>query len=259
MALHVERLGAPPPGGELPRLALLHGFTQNAACWGPFGRALGRHFEVVAADLPGHGRSGHDEADLWEAGRLVADAVGPAIHVGYSMGGRVALHAALGRPRAVTGLVLIGATAGIDDEAERARRRDADEALARRLSADGLPAFLDRWLANPLFAGLDPEQACRAERLTNRAEGLAASLVACGTGTQEPLWDRLGALDIPVLVVVGERDHKFRALGERLVAALPPAAGARLVTIPGTHAVHLEQPGPTAAAIIEAFHPAPGR
>jgi pimeloyl-ACP methyl ester carboxylesterase len=68
-----------------------------------------------------------------------------------------------------------------------------------------------------------------------------------GTGTMVPVWDRLGELTMPATVVVGERDAKFRALGEKLVERLPDA---RLVVIPRAgHAVHLEQPEAVAAAI----------
>ncbi len=251
--LYAERRGQNEAvGRETDRLVLAHGFTQNGRCWGTFGELLTRSNEVTFVDAPGHGRSNHDDADLWESASLLTEAGGPAIYLGYSMGGRTALHAALVTPKAVRGLVLIGATAGLDREDDRADRRAADAVLADRLLADGLPAFLDRWLASPLFAGLGEEQAAKRERLTNRPEGLAESLRRCGTGTQEPLWDRLGELTMPVLVVVGSHDHKFSAIGERLIGGLT-TTDARLISIPGTHAVHLEQPERTADAILSAI------
>lgn len=247
MALHVQRRGAAGTAG--PPLVLVHGFTQNGDCWGRFGDLLAERAELVLVDAPGHGRSRHDDADLWTAADLVTEAAGSGIYLGYSMGGRIALHAALRRPDLVRGLVLIGATAGLDDETERAKRRAADEDLADRLLAEGLPAFLDRWLRGPLFAGLSAEGAARAERLANRTEGLAASLRHCGTGTQEPLWDRLDRLTMPVLIVVGDRDEKFSAIGRRLVATMV-GTEARLLSLPGTHAVHLEQPAAVAEAVL---------
>ncbi len=252
--LNARPLGSPGVGAGVGaetggrRLVLAHGFTQNAGCWGEFGRRLASTAEVVAVDLPGHGRSHHDEADLIESARLLTETGGTGVYLGYSMGGRVALHAALDHPDRVTGLVLIGATAGIDDAAERASRRVADDGLAQRLLAEGLPAFLDRWLAGPLFAGLSAEQAALPQRLTNRADGLAASLRRCGTGTQEPLWERLAELRVPVLVVVGGADRKFSDLGARLVTSMT-GTSAEVLSIPGTHAVHLEQPERTATAV----------
>ena len=171
---------------------------------------------------------------------------GEAIYVGYSMGGRVALHAALQHPAAVKGVVLIGATAGIDDGDARRDRRLADDTLADELIELGLDTFLDRWLAGPLFASLTDAAACREARRSNRVDGLAASLRRCGTGTQEPLWGRLSAVTAPVLVLAGDDDTKFSALGARLVGTL---ANARFQTIPGSHAVHLENPTPAAGAV----------
>jgi pimeloyl-ACP methyl ester carboxylesterase len=154
------------------------------------------------------------------------------------MGARTCLHLALLRPDVVTALVLLGGTAGIDDPDERAARRTADDALADRLERIGTEAFLDEWLAQPLFAGLPPEG--RGARSADAA-GLAWSLRLAGTGTQEPLWSRLAELTMPVLVVAGERDARFRALGDRLVAGI--GAGATMAVVPDAgHAAHLERP-----------------
>ena len=183
------------------------------------------------------------------------DAIGlvraPFTLAGYSQGGRLALHVALAHPELVTRLVLVSATAGIEDEAERARRRDADAALAAWMEVDGrlMSEVADRWGAQPLFAGQPPEvaAAARADRLVNEPAHLAAALRGIGTGTMAPLWDRLGELAMPVLVLAGERDGKYVALGERLAAALP--AG-RLEIVPAAgHALPLEAPAAVAAAI----------
>ena len=244
MTLHASVVGLGP------RMVLLHGFTQNADCWGPFGRHLSPGRQLVLVDAPGHGRSGHDEAGLPAAAALVGELGGHADYLGYSMGGRIALHLALARPELVRRLVLIGATAGIDGDDERRRRRQADEALAQSLQSQPLEAFLERWLAGPLFAGLPPSGSCLPQRLSNRPDGLAASLRRCGTGNQEPLWDRLGALTMPVLVVAGQRDERFRALGERLVSCI--GDNAHLAEVPGAgHAAHLERPLDTARVVLD--------
>ena len=90
--------------------------------------------------------------------------------------------------------MLLGATGGIDDEGERTARRAADDALAASIEADGVAAFVDRWLAQPLFAGVPDDPADRADRRANTAAGLASSLRLAGTGTQVPVWDRLPEL-----------------------------------------------------------------
>jgi len=214
----------------MARLVLVHGFTQVGASWQPILPALAGH-EVITIDAPGHGRNANVRADLAETGELLAEH-GPAIYIGYSMGGRMCLHV----PRsAMTGLVLVSATAGIDDPDERAVRRRSDEVLADRIEAIGTEAFLEEWLALPLFAGLR----ARGPRSSDAA-GLATSLRLAGTGTQEPMWDRLPALDVPVLLVAGGDDEKFVAIAERMHDALPHS---ELHVIDGAgHTVHLEQP-----------------
>ena len=224
----------------MSRVVLVHGFTQTGASWSGIADALRADGHEVLTPELGAG------PDLWAVADELGDACGEATYVGYSMGGRVALHLALARPELVRGLVLLGATGGIDDDAERAARRGADEALARSIEADGADAFLDRWLAQPMFAAVPPE---RSDARCRDAAALAASLRSLGTGTQAPLWDRLAGVEVPVLVLAGERDDKFRALGERLVASLPHA---ELATVAGAgHAAHLEHP----EAFLEVLRP----
>lgn len=256
---HQAPLGA--RSAETGTAVLLHGFTQNVDCWGGFASSLtaglaGR-FDPLAIDAPGHGRSGHDNADPWTAAELImattARAQGqtdpaPVVVVGYSMGGRLGLHIALAHQELVTALVLIGATAGIADDRQRQRRRVADDALARRFETEPLDEMVRWWLDRPLFARLPSEAAALDQRLLNRPEGLAASLRHCGTGAQDSLWERLGELTMPVLVVHGSYDAKFQAIGARLVDAI--GSRSELVSIEGGHAVHLEQPKATSELVV---------
>ncbi|HXN61878.1 MAG TPA: alpha/beta fold hydrolase [Acidimicrobiales bacterium] len=242
MPLHVEMRGDGPP------LVLLHGFTQTGRLWGSFGEGLTRSHTVVALDLPGHAGSDAVRADLPTTAAMVADAVRHAVGdarcdvLGYSLGARVALHVLTGTDLAPTvgHLVCVGVTAGIEDPAERERRRAADEAAADALETSGdVDRFLNSWLAGPLFERLG-DAADRAERRRNSAPGLASSLRLCGTGTQEPLWGRLGQLRCPVLALAGTDDSRFSAHALR-VARLAPRGVASLVP-GGGHAAHLAQP-----------------
>ena len=124
MFLHAERRGTGPT------LVLVHGFTQTGRCWGPEVDALAADHEVVLVDAPGHGRSAEIMAGLRTGGRLIADQGGEATYLGYSMGARFCLHVALTNPELVRGLVLLGATAGIEDPDEREQRRQQDLATA---------------------------------------------------------------------------------------------------------------------------------
>src|SRR6266540_1326952 len=157
------------------------------------------------------------------------------------LAGRLRLRLALDRPELVRALVLSGASPGLDDPVERAARQASDGALAAELERVGLERFLDRWLAQPLFATLPPERAGRAGRLANTTQGLAASLRLHGTGAQEPLWDRLATLRPPTLLITGARDQKFAGIAERMAKAIGPSATLALVPDAG-HAAHLERP-----------------
>ena len=234
-------------GNELapagPALALVHGFTQTGRSWGRLAERLAVTRPVVLVDAPGHGGSGDHRLNLWSAARELVRTVGEADLLGYSMGARICLHAALTSPAQVRRLVLVGATAGIVDPVARAQRKADDQALAASIERGGnraLPQFFEQWLAGPLFQDLSPEAAGLEARRENTAAGLAASLRLCGTGTQDPLDDRLNQLRMPVLVVAGERDARFRAEAERLAAGIPKAT---LAVLTGAgHACHLEQP-----------------
>jgi 2-succinyl-6-hydroxy-2,4-cyclohexadiene-1-carboxylate synthase len=216
-------------------VTLVHGFTQTGASWGEIAARLeAAGFSVTTPDVPA-------ARDLWEAAGALASGDRRGHWIGYSMGGRIALHVALASPGRVERLVVVGATGGIDDPVDRATRRASDEGLAAMAERVGVAAFLDHWLAQPLFATLPPEGQGRAARLANSPELLANHLRRLGTGSQEPLWPRLAELAMPVLVVVGERDAKFTALGNRLVAAIGDNAALAVVPDAG-HACHLERP-----------------
>lgn len=220
---------------------LAHGFTQNRRCWGAFGDALATWAQVVRVDLPGHGGSGRIEASVEAGAELLGDVGERAHYVGYSMGGRHVLRLALDRPDLVLSAVLIGTHPGIEDPSARARRRTWDLDMAKRLEQVGLAPFLDEWLSMPLFQGLDSESAHLEARLGNTTAGLAGSLRLAGTGSQQPLWSRLDALEPPTLFMAGERDAKYRDIGSRASRTAPGVVRSVVVSGAG-HAPHLERP-----------------
>ena len=233
------------------RVVLLHGFTQGGAIWVPIMEAITTRAPIDAPDLPGHGSEAHVATDLAATADALARRYGKGAYVGYSMGGRIALHVALTHPDLVSHLVLCSTTAGIDDPAERAARLAADSHLASHIRDVGVDTFLTEWLAQPMFSSLAVTTHDAEVRAANTAEGLAASLESAGTGTQEPLWDRLHILAMPVLVVTGENDQKFTALGRRLVDCI--GENARHVEVPGAgHAVPFERSADF-AALLSAF------
>jgi 2-succinyl-6-hydroxy-2,4-cyclohexadiene-1-carboxylate synthase len=217
---------------------LLHGFTQTLRSWDMIAADLRRDFRVLTVDAPGHGLADQVRVDLPTAALLYAATLGRGRYIGYSMGARLALHIALEQPFVVERLVLLGGSPGLASDQERASRRAADDALADTIERDGVPTFLDRWLAQPMFANVPDD---RADRLRNTAAGLATSLRLAGTGAQDNLWDRLGELTMPVLVMAGEHDVKFTEIAHHMVERI--GTNASFVSVPNAgHAAHLEQP-----------------
>jgi 2-succinyl-6-hydroxy-2,4-cyclohexadiene-1-carboxylate synthase len=240
--------------GEGPPLLLLHGFTGSTRSMESLAAGLRDRHRVIRLDLIGHGRSEAPRELAPYAMERCVDQVAAALDVlgvervhvlGYSMGGRVALALAALRAEKLHSAILIGARAGIEEPSEREKRRRADEALAARIEEEGVEAFVDRWMALPLFAsqrrlGTPVLAAARAQRLANRAHGLARSLRGMGAGAQPCLHDRLEDVRIPVLLAVGAEDLKFGVIARNLSARL---ANSELALIPEAgHAAHIENP-----------------
>jgi 2-succinyl-6-hydroxy-2,4-cyclohexadiene-1-carboxylate synthase len=208
----------------------VHGFTQTPQSWNP-----------VLADLDGDARTPEvvARADFVTSARDLDD--GPATYVGYSQGGRLCLQLALDRPEVVHRLALVSASPGIADPTERAARRDADERLAQEIERDGVDAFLERWLAQPLFATLPRDRAGLDERRAhNTVDSLTYQLRVLGQGVQPLNWERLGELRMPVLLIVGELDTKYVDIAGRMAELITDV---RVEVIPDAgHACHLEQP-----------------
>jgi 2-succinyl-6-hydroxy-2,4-cyclohexadiene-1-carboxylate synthase len=233
------------------RLVFLHGFTQTHHHWHECAHLVAGSFDpvptVCLVDLPGHGLSDDDRSSIEQAAPALVELAGPGTYIGYSMGARYALAAACNRPPQIHRLVLVGGTAGLADPGERAARIADDEARADRIVEIGVDAFVEEWLSQPMFDALRTTESDRVHRRRNSADGLASSLRLAGTGAQQPLWERLAAVTVRVLVLAGERDTKFTEIGNRLTAAIPEATFA---AIPGAgHAAHSEQPEATAELI----------
>jgi 2-succinyl-6-hydroxy-2,4-cyclohexadiene-1-carboxylate synthase len=233
-------------------LVLLHGFGGTHRAWDGVVELLDRErYRPLPLDLPGHGaEAGAPRPISFAACVEHVLAAGPERFAlcGYSLGGRVALHVALAAPERVARLVLIGVNPGIEDEGERATRRRSDRALADDLERRPYEEFIERWRTQPLFAADPPAVGAlaREDQRRNRPDALAAVMRGLGTGTMQPLWDRLPELAMPVTVLAGERDGKFVALGRRMVELLP--AG-ELLLAPGGHGLPLENPAAIAQAL----------
>ena len=241
--------------GEGAPVMLVHGFGGSSKAWGEAALAgIARSHRTLAVDLHGHGASGDPvgpdrlglEAVLDDLERVLdAAGVDSCPWVGYSMGGRLTLAAALLRPERLERMVLESASPGLVGDHERRVRRDLDEKLARRIVEEGMDSWVEAWEGSPLFASRDSlapavREAFLALRRANRPGSLAAWLRALGVGTQPSFWGRLREVRAPALLVTGAEDSKYSELARRMVLQIP---GARHAVVPGSgHTVHLEAP-----------------
>jgi 2-succinyl-6-hydroxy-2,4-cyclohexadiene-1-carboxylate synthase len=253
-ALEGYRLNVEVTGTGLEAVLALHGFTGNLSQWQPFAAAAGKEYRVVTVDLPGHGSSDAPDNpvlyDMDHTVRALAEVLDrlelPRAHwLGYSLGGRIAIGAAVTLPERTLSLATAGASPGLATEAERAARRESDEALARRIETKGITDFVDHWESLPLWKSqtrLAPEtrRNLRARRLAANPTGLANSLRGIGVGSQPDFRHELALLGVPALFVAGAEDEKYTAIAREMGDL---AAGSRVEIVPESgHAVYLEQP-----------------
>ncbi len=175
----------------------------------------------------------------------------PLVLLGYSMGGRLALSLATRHAESVDGLILESTMAGITDPEQRNERRASDLRKAELIRQD-FAKFLDEWDRNPLFkpnrsSKSQPESLIRRIQRNQDPEIMAKWLEDFGTGVMPPVWDRLGLIRMPVLLITGASDAKFCDISDRMKTQL---ADARHVVIQGAaHRVHLDHPAEYAVAL----------
>ncbi len=235
-----------------PTVLMLHGFQGCKEDWAILAAQLQPDFRTLMVDLPGHGGTRVNS----EEGHRIDTCVSGLIDlmneldiercqlVGYSMGGRIAFHMIANYALRIDRAVIESASPGLRSEAERAERRQHDDALARDLEQHGLESFLKRWYDQPMFAVLKSDRlrydAMLERRRHNDPHQLALSLRFMGTGRQQPVWDELASSTIPMLFLAGHQDAKFRAIADEL-AATCPSVRTRIVEGAG-HTIHFERP-----------------
>ena len=236
-----------------PTLLFLHGFMGSSADWTEdFVPFFSDEHYCISLDLPGHGRTKAEHRDDYSMNRCAAGitglldslAVSQANVIGYSMGGRLALYMAVNFPGRVGKVVIESASPGLASDAERRARIEQDRKLADRIQHMPIDQYLDEWYAQPLFATMDKASDRYQKMLTRRVQNdprkLRLSLEMMGTGAQPSLWDKLEKIRSPLLLVVGERDEKFRQIADEM-ARHCPSAKTEVVENAG-HSVHFENP-----------------
>jgi 2-succinyl-6-hydroxy-2,4-cyclohexadiene-1-carboxylate synthase len=219
------------------------GFMQRGDAWRPVAELLPERYPSTLLD--------HREHDYSGRLREIAGAGEGAVLVGYSLGGRLALRAAIRDPGHYAGVVTVGASPGMEDATARADRAQADERLAAWMEAAPIADIVRVWERQPLFAdqsdALVEEQ--RPGRLSHDPAALALLLRTAGQGVLEPVWHELLALELPLLAIAGARDDAYVAAAQRM-ADLAPRGRAAIVEHAG-HAAHLQRPDEVARLLAE--------
>ncbi len=244
-------------------ILLLHGFTGNARDLSFLAEYIPADFIIVSPDLPGHGKS--KPIELTE--NYTIDAIIEKLNLlikilefektailGYSMGGRIAYSFAAKYPQSVSALIIESSTPGIADKKEREERRKYDYALAEKIQHEGLCKFVEFWLSQPLFSSLKEidkrlYEKIRLEKLSNNPLGLVNSLRYTGTGSMQPVWDKLQSFQFPVLLINGSLDKKYAEINKLASAEI---RNSKVIEIPNAgHNTHLENPGMFVNSIID--------
>jgi 2-succinyl-6-hydroxy-2,4-cyclohexadiene-1-carboxylate synthase len=202
------------------------GLAKNLAASGIGSRAvdLWRFLECCPLPLPEFGRALNADA-----GGQVFRGSGRGL-LGYSMGGRMALHALLEKDHPWQVAVIVSAHPGLEDDEDRIARRRADAEWASQALTGNWREFMEAWNAQPLLGNSLSREPHAVSALMQRRWEVARSFVDWSLGAQESLWQRLGEISIPVLWVAGENDLKFRALAGRACGLMPHGA---LAVAPG--------------------------
>lgn len=258
----MEPLKFQTPGpAEGPVLVCLHGFLGTGSDWHPFAQELQRlrpEIQILLPDLPGHGESVSIPPDNFTerlAGSLDAAGIPCAAIAGYSLGGRLALAAAIAHPHRFPFFIGISTTAGIESPAEKSARRAADAKLAQRLREESFEDFLRDWWALPIFDSPKkiPASEFLAGRRSQNPSALAAALEAWSPGHLPALWHELPDFPGAGLLLAGEADPKYSLAAQRMSEAF---RSAQTQILPGCgHRLLDEAPQDLARSVAE-FLPA---
>jgi 2-succinyl-6-hydroxy-2,4-cyclohexadiene-1-carboxylate synthase len=218
------------------------GFMQRGDAWRPVAELLPERYPSTMLDHSEHSFEGR----LREIEQSGADVL-----VGYSLGGRLALRAALRSPQSYGAVVLVGSTAGIDEGPLRVARAEADEKLASWMEAMPIEDIVGLWERQPLFAD-QPDalvEAQRPGRLSQDPRSLALLLRTAGQGVLEPVWHDLRSLELPLLAIAGTRDDGYTRAAKRIASTAPN--GRLAVVEEAGHAPQLQRPDEVARLISE--------
>lgn len=238
------------------RILAIHGFTGEPFDFAPLYESERMQVDWRFVSLPGHYRelsapiieTGMCEWELFcrRIDEIVQEAKGDEVMLvgfAYSMGARLLLRAQIEHQWDIERMVLIGATAGLEDCQERLERLETDQQWADLILTSGMEIFVEQWMRQPIIAtqreSITEEQVMRKKLL--RPRPLADALMHFSNGKLPPVWDQLAQLNLRIDLVSGELDQKFQALHLRMSQQLPQC-WLHVIAEAG-HAPHVELPG----------------
>ena len=219
------------------------GFMQRGDAWRPVAELLPERYPSTMLD--------HSEHSFESRLTEIAEAGAGGVLVGYSLGGRLALRAALRSPGSFSAVVTVGATAGIEEGPLRVARAEADEKLASWVETASMEDVVSLWERQPMFADQSDAlvEAQRSGRLSHDQRSLALLLRTAGQGALEPVWHDLRSLDLPLLAIAGARDDGYTRAAKRIASTAPN--GRLAIVEEAGHAPQLQQPDEVARVISE--------
>lgn len=221
----------------------LHGAVGLAADWDDFkGRMELEGHQVRALDLWRYLEDA--ECSFGDfAGTLCAEArnvSSPPVLIGYSMGGRLGLHALLQDPDAWSGAMMVSTHPGLETLKEKIMRMADDAEWAAKILGGKWEVFLDEWENQPVLQGQSAVALADRSSLRERQEAVARGFTSWSLGKQEDLRDSLRGVNKPVFWIAGERDRKFARLVDSVWRQMPE--GYVLGPIAAGHRVPWEAP-----------------
>ncbi|QQX80611.1 2-succinyl-6-hydroxy-2,4-cyclohexadiene-1-carboxylate synthase [Shewanella sp. KX20019] len=208
-----------------PVIVLLHGFLGSKEDWTAVIEVLAKQYYCVSIDLPGHGESlnnslpvpGFDACTSLIQQTLLQLKIKQYHLIGYSLGGRIALHLARHAPENILSLMLESCHPGLKSEDDRAARKTSDAQWAAKLNSLDIEDFLTLWYQQAVFTDLTTKQrqAMIQQRSANQASALGNCYQATSLAEQADLWDTPQIISAPCYFIAGSDDQKFLALAKR--------------------------------------------
>jgi 2-succinyl-6-hydroxy-2,4-cyclohexadiene-1-carboxylate synthase len=230
----------------------LHGFLGLPIDWGPLMLELKTHFGSSAPQFHLHNlwkdMESLPDLNLKNWGLKFAQKLPPSgnVLIGFSLGGRLAMHFPVWEQRKLSGMVLISAHTGLTTEEEKKQRAEEDQQWAEKFSTKPWEIIVREWNAQAIFSH-DRIRPPRKESDFSRPL-LSKALTEWSLSRQENMVDRLKEFQCPIYYFFGDKDEKFANLAKNIQAQ---HRAIRLKPMVGGHCPQFSNPSEMAQVFPE--------